>query len=274
MSAFTAYLPEGLTGSVAFKGRLWGTTDQLSAAGTVQVPQLDYNGLSISNGQADISCAGSDIAVTHVTAAVAGGSLTGSGTYNRESSDFHADLQAEGIQLEAIPQLPASMLGTVSATLQAAGNVQSGQVTAKGQASATGLSYNGLEADTATTDFAYADGVISLSQLTASVQGGTVTANGTYDTKNKDLNGVFTAKDIPLSMFAGYAAVPMSGTISAAGQVFGTGPAWNVIFHAANGSIKDMPFDSLDGSLSGTGSQIQILSFGGTRMVPTRPAAK
>lgn len=260
LSAFTAYLPEGLTGSVAFKGRLWGTTDQLSAAGTVQVPQLDYNGLSISNGQADISCAGSDIAVTHVTAAVAGGSLTGSGTYNRESSDFHADLQAEGIQLEAIPQLPASMLGTVSATLQAAGNVQSGQVTAKGQASATGLSYNGLEADTATTDFAYADGVISLSQLTASVQGGTVTANGTYDTKNKDLNGVFTAKDIPLSMFAGYAAVPMSGTISAAGQVFGTGPAWNVIFHAANGSIKDMPFDSLDGSLSGTGSQIQIPS--------------
>lgn len=52
----------------------------------------------------------------------------------------------------------------------------------------------------------------------------------------------------------------MTGTFSAAGHLYGSGPDWNLIFHARDGSIQGMDFDSIDGSLSGSGSRILIPS--------------
>lgn len=260
LAAFADKLPAGISGTAAFKGSIWGTASEIRGSGTLTVPELTYDGTTLYHGEVVFSCDGSQTDISHLSADAAGGHLEGSGTYNLSSGDFQASLDADSIHLEEISQLPVSVLGTVSASLTVSGNQNQGTVQASGHASAAGFSYNGIEADQAEGDFIYADGLLSLSGLTASVQGGTVRVHGVYDTEGPRTDLSFTADNLPLDMASAYAAVPMTGTFSAAGHLYGSGPDWNLIFHARDGSIQGMDFDSIDGSLSGSGSRILIPS--------------
>ena len=148
----------------------------------------------------------------------------------------------------------------MSASLAISGNQQTGSLRASGHASAVGLSYNGIGADRAEGDIYYEDGLLSLTDFNASVQGGTVRVNGVYDTQGAQTNLSFTADNLPLDMVSAYLAVPVTGTFSAAGHLYGPGPDWDMIFQARNGSVQGMPFDTIDGSVSGTGGRILIPS--------------
>jgi hypothetical protein len=55
-------------------------------------------------------------------------------------------------------------------------------------------------ADRAEGDIYYEDGLLSLTDFNASVQGGTVRVNGVYDTQGAQTNLSFTADNLPLDM--------------------------------------------------------------------------
>ena len=261
LAAFADVLPVAVTGSVGFTGRIWGTVQELRASGTVTVPELEYEGLVLTDGKATIVTNGDTIDIEDLSANIAGGSFRGQGSYDMASGNFGADVHAADIQLEAIPQLPAAVLGSVTADVTIAGNRSDGSLQASGYATAAGLSYNGLEADQAAADFTYADGVLALDSLTASVQGGTLAAQGVFDTQGDRTNISFTADDLPLSLAENYVSLSLAGTFSAAGHLYGAAPDWDIIFRARTGSIQGMPFDSLDGTLSGSASLIRIPSL-------------
>jgi translocation and assembly module TamB len=257
LSAFSLQLP--ITGTVGWTGSVWGSIENLSASGTVTVASADYDGLTVSNGTADVTYEHQLIQLDKVAADVAGGHVTGKGTYGIDSGDFTASVQASDISLEAIPQIPVSVTGMVSAEVTAFGNSHdSKNIQAQGQVSATSLSYNGIEADQVSAHLAYKDGIAAISEATAAIGGGSVQVSGTFDVAANTPNITFTANQIPLDTFSAWASVPMSGTVSAAGHIWGTGSQWDVAFNAKSGTIKGMPFDSLDGSLQGQGQHIVI----------------
>lgn len=260
LSAFADMLPAGLSGTAAFTGSIWGTAGDIHGSGTLTIPELTYGGTTLHQGEAVFSYDGSRADISHIAADAAGGHVEGSGTYDRISGDFQASLDADSIHLEEISQLPVSVLGTVSASLAISGNQQTGSLRASGHASAVGLSYNGIGADRAEGDIYYEDGLLSLTDFNASVQGGTVRVNGVYDTQGAQTNLSFTADNLPLDVVSAYLAVPVTGTFSAAGHLYGPGPDWDMIFQARNGSVQGMPFDTIDGSVSGTGGRILIPS--------------
>lgn len=257
LSAFSLALP--VTGTVGWAGSIWGSIDDLSANGTVTVSSLDYDGIAVSNGSANVMYDHQLIQIDNLATDVAGGHVIGSGAYHIDSGDFTASVKASDISLEAVPQIPVSLLGTVSAEVTAVGNSQdSKNIQAQGQISATGLSYNGIEADQVSAHIAYSNGIAAISEATALINGGSVQASGTFDVNAMTPNITFTADQIPLDSFSPWTSIPMNGTVSAAGHIWGTDSQWDVAFNAKSGMIKNMPFDSLDGSLHGQGAHITI----------------
>lgn len=251
-----------VSGIIGWQGSVWGTADDISAKGTVTVSTLEYDGLSVSDGHADVMYQNHVGRVDALEADVAGGHISGSGIYYVDTGDFSASAKMKDIRLDAIPQVPAALLGTISADVAVSGNSNDRKnISGQGHVSATDLSYNGIEADQAACDVSYADGIASIRNLTASVANGSIQASGTFDVNTNTPDITFTASDIPLDLFESWLAVPMEGTVSAAGHIWGQEPQWNVAFSAQSGSIQHMPFDSVDGSLNGIAGHINIPSI-------------
>jgi translocation and assembly module TamB len=257
-----AVVPAGvevpISGTIGLQARLWGAADNLRAAGTVTLPDVDIQGLPVQDGKVDFEYGDKVVIINDLSAQVAGGQLSGRGSYVQETGDFSAAVVLDHIQLEQIPQIPVAVLGDVSGQLQAAGNSQSGAVQAQGTITAAGLSYNGLTTDTAQADFSYDNGLVTLAAAQLTVQGGTIQAGGTYDvnTGNSDIS--FSATNLPLQLFSAYANIPLAGTVSAAGHVWGNEPQWEASFHAQKGAVRNVLFDSVTGTAHGSGGQIVI----------------
>lgn len=257
IGAFSLGIP--VTGIVGWKGTVWGTAADPSVQGKLTVSSLSYNGIDVSNGGADITYQNHVAEIDNLDVDVAGGHVSGNGVYNSDSGEFSSNVQADSIGLENIPQVPANLIGTVSAKAAVYGNSHDSK-TIQGQAhvDALGISYNGIEADKASCDLIYSGGIATVSNLTASVAGGKIQASGTFDTTTNRPDITFTAVNLPMDMLSAWLSVPVEGTLSAAGHVWGDEPQWNIAFSAKSGSIKNMPFDSIDGSLHGSGRQINI----------------
>lgn len=258
LTALTDQLP--VSGTAGFTGKAWGTMQNLSIDGDVTIGALDYEGLTLSNGAAHVVYHQDDVTIDSLGVDVAGGHIDGSGKGSVKSGDFSGTASFDGITLEMIPQIPVSVTGVVSGTASAYGNAKNDQITAQAHVEGQGLSYMGATIDTAVADVDYADGLAVVHSLDASVAGGTLQASGTFDTKNNVPDITFTAAAIPLDIASPWLSIPVSGTVSAAGHVWGSPMQWNLAFNAANGVIKGMPYDSIDGSLHGTGNHIEIPS--------------
>lgn len=258
LDAFSEFIPAPVSGTVGFKGTLWGTADDVSGKGKLTASNVAYDGWLLDDGAADISYADHVAQIENLTAHAAGGEITGRGAYHADTGDFTAEAKAASVDLSQIPAVPVSVLGSVSAEVQAAGNLQSGTVQALGRAEAYGLSYNGIESDRSSADFSYTDGVITLSNLDMAVGGGTIRGGGTYDMHTGAPNIAFTAENVSLDVLSSAASVPMSGSVSAAGHVYGPDLQWELSVSGRNGSIQHLAFDSIDGTLRGVGRQIEI----------------
>lgn len=247
-----------VSGSVGIRARLWGTLDAPNASGTIALESGDIQGVAVQNSHADFSYENETFFVRQAEAHIAGGLVQGSGSYSWKSSNYNVNVQLENVHLEDIPQIPVSITGTVSGTIEAAGNIARHAISGQGQVSAAVLSYDGVEAQQAQIGFSYTDGLLHILNAKADVQGGTIQADGTYDW-NKGIADIrFSAVNVPLSLFSAYVSIPLTGNISAMGRVYGAEPKWDMNFHAVSGSIKNVPFDNMNGVLNGEGQHIDI----------------
>lgn len=255
--SFLADLP--LSGTAGFTGTVWGTVDNLRLEGNVTLHDASYDGLLIEHAGAVVRYDGQRGSLDDLHAAVAGGTVSGSGTYDKETGAVAVTAHADSVDLSRIPQLPVSLLGVVSGDVTLAGNLNDlPGLTARGSLSAGALSYDGIEVDSAAGDVFYQDGVITLQNGTAAVGDGVIHADGAYHLANGDGAASFTAEKVPLAIFASYLGTPLSGTVSAAGHISGSEPRWDVVFTASSGEAAGMPFDRLEGSLLGTGTAVTI----------------
>jgi len=256
-----AALAQGLTlpfsGNIGTRCHVWGTTDDWSAAGTVTMPDIMAQGVAVHNASVSFTYDQGVADISSLSADVAGGHVEGTGRYNQNSGDFSAAVKTDAISLEQIPQIPVSILGTVSGQADVQGNVNDlSKIHAVGNMAATGISYNGIDAESAQIDFSYDKGMLFVHQASAVIGGGTVLASGTYGGAATDLSVVL--QDIPLGLASSYAGVPLTGLVSATGRVFGSNPDWDGEFTATAGTVQGAPFDTIHGIIQGRGSRIQI----------------
>lgn len=259
LSAFSSLIPVLVTGSVGYKGTLWGSMDHLNGKGVVSGHALSYQGVTVDDAQANITYENNTILLDDVTAHSAGGTLQGFGTYHADTGEYTASVSAQNIDLSQMPGVPISILGTVSADVQLQGNSKdSSSLQAAGHVAVEDASYNGMTLPHIETDAAYAGQVLSFSQLQAQIGQGTLSASGTYDLKTQTPHISFTMADIPLDILTPYVSVPMEGTLQAAGHMYGPDWQWDASFHAANGMVKGMVFDDIEGNVTGQGERIEF----------------
>lgn len=258
LDAFADKLDLPVSGSVGFDGTVWGTAEHAEGRGKASFSHIDYDGAVIDDGTADVSYIDGVARFDQAELHGAGGTVRGSGAYDGETGGFEASIQAEGIDLSRIPQVPVSVLGVVSAHVQAAGNSQSGDVRLSGTVSGDGLSCNGVAADHAEGTVAYAGGTVTVSDVVIQAGGGLIQGGGTYDTAADAPDFAFTADHVALDILQPVLPVPVRGTVSAAGRIYGAGWQWEASVSASDGSVQHMDFDTIDGTMTGVGRHIDI----------------
>lgn len=258
VDAFSHFISEPVSGIVGFKGTVWGTADNISGKGTATVSDVNYNGWEITDGTADVFYADHMAQVSDLEAHTAGGVINGSASCRVDTGDFDADIQVSSIDLSTIPAIPYAVLGTVSADVKVAGNWKDSRIQALGSAHVQGLSYDGMEIDEGTADVSYHDGLLALADVDIRAGGGTICGGGTYDLNEHIPDIAFTADNVSLAMLSPAVSIPMSGTVSAAGRIYGPDAQWNVSISAKDGMIQHMPFDTIDGTIQGVGRTLNI----------------
>lgn len=259
LSAFSGQLQLPLTGTIGLDGKLWGTADDWEGSGKVTAANVTYdNSITIDYANADVSYADHVVSVEKLNANTAGGTIAASGMYDVNSGDYQAKGTAQQMRLERVPGVPEQVSGAVSADFQVLGNSLAQHMQADAHVTGTDIAYNGVAVDRLSGDILYADGIATIQGLTASVAGGTIAGSGTYNVAEKNPDISFTAAELPLAMLESLVSEPLSGTFDAAGHVTGTELDWDLVFSAKNGDVKGMSFDSLYGSIQGTGSHIYI----------------
>ena len=256
VTAFADYLPTAVSGTAGFQGTVWGTPQDVSARGTASLHDVTYDGYTVDEVRADLAYSHDRVDIASLSAQAYGASLTGKGVYDVRSGAYEADVDVQGLDLSALPGVPAAVMGNLSASLHAAGNSQDGSIVATGQVKASNLSYNGLTVDTAAGDVAYDGRIVTLRSGHAEAGGGSVDVSGSYDVDSQTPHLTFTGHDLPLDMASPFVSLPLSGTADLSGHVDGS--QWDVAFSASQGQIKGVPFDSLDGTARGQGSRIEI----------------
>ena len=149
VTAFADYLPAAVSGTAGFQGTVWGTPQDVSARGTASLHDVTYDGYTVDEVRADLAYSHDRVDIASLSAQAYGASLTGKGVYDVRSGAYEADADVQGLDLSALPGVPAAVMGNLSASLHAAGNSQDGSIVATGQVKASNLSYNGLTVDTA-----------------------------------------------------------------------------------------------------------------------------
>ena len=152
VTAFADYLPTAVSGTAGFQGTVWGTPQDVSARGTASLHDVTYDGYTVDEVRADLAYSHDRVDIASLSAQAYGASLTGKGVYDVRSGAYEADADVQGLDLSALPGVPAAVMGNLSASLHAAGNSQDGSIVATGQVKASNLSYNGLTVDTAAGD--------------------------------------------------------------------------------------------------------------------------
>lgn len=261
LAAFSDFIPVPVGGSVGFTGKLWGTADNISADGQVNANNLTYADYTIDQAKAHVRFENKMLTADEADIQAFGGEVTGKIAYNTESGAYTGEGEVAHLDLTQIPNLPVSVLGNVSAQVQAAGNGKDGTIQAQAHVQADDLSYEGLNIDQAAGDVTYDGHTAVVRNAQAALGGGSVSVSGSYDLDHDLPDFSFMASDLPLDMASSFAGVPMSGTADLAGHLTGSTPVWDVTVSAKNGAIKGMPFDSIDGAINGQGSQIQIPSL-------------
>ncbi len=256
ISAFADVLPVAVSGTAGFKGQVWGTAADVSARGKASLKDVTYDGYTVDTAEADLSYVDKRLNIESLTARAFGADLTASGVYDTDSGAWQGKADIANLDLTAVPNLPLSVMGTVSASLQAAGNSKDGSVTAAGQVTADDLSYDGLTVDKAMGDIAYDGHVVTLRNGQADVGGGTLGFSGSYDLDSQTPHLSFTGHGLPLDMASPFVSLPMAGTVDISGHL--DGQVWDAAVSAADGQIKGVPFDHIDGSVHGQGSRIEI----------------
>lgn len=256
VTAFADYLPTAVSGTAGFQGTVWGTPQDVSARGTASLHDVTYDGYTVDEVRADLAYSHDRVDIASLSAQAYGASLTGKGVYDVRSGAYEADVDVQGLDLSALPGVPAAVMGNLSASLHAAGNSQDGSIVATGQVKASNLSYNGLTVDTAAGDVAYDGRIVTLRSGHAEAGGASVDVSGSYDVDSQTPHLTFTGHDLPLDMASPFVSLPLSGTADLSGHVDGS--QWDVAFSASQGQIKGVPFDSLDGTARGQGSRIEI----------------
>ena len=246
VTAFADYLPAAVSGTAGFQGTVWGTPQDVSARGTASLHDVTYDGYTVDEVRADLAYSHDRVDIASLSAQAYGASLTGKGVYDVRSEAYEADAEVQGLDLSALPGVPAAVMGNLSASLHAAGNSQDGSIVVTGQVKASNLSYNGLTVDTAAGDVAYDGRIVTLRSGHAEAGGGSVDVSGSYDVDSQTPHLTFTGHDLPLDMASPFVSLPLSGTADLSGHVDGS--QWDVAFSASQGQIKGVPFDSLDGT--------------------------
>ena len=258
IGAFQKDLPVPVTGTVGFDGTLWGTAEDIQGKGHVTVSNLTYEDYHLDSLAADVVYAKQNVQVDNLTAQYGGGTIQAAGTYAMNTGDYAAHASVQNLDLSQVPQVPVSILGTVSVDVDVTGNSKTKALTASGHVTGTDLSYNGLTVDQASSDITYDHDILSFQDFQASLGQGTIEGSGTYDMATGTPYISFTANDIPLDILQPYISVPVTGTATLAGHVNGPDFDWDVALAAKNGAVKGMPFDSIDGTIKGTKDTITI----------------
>lgn len=258
IAAFSDFISAPVSGTAGFKGTVWGTADNVSGKGRLSVSNVNYDGWIVADGTADISYTDHIAQISGLEAHAAGGLLQGTASYHADTGDFAADMKATSVDVSQLPHMPAAVLGTVSADVQAAGNWPDGRVQALGRAEAWGLSYDGIEADYGAANISYNNGLVTVADLNIDAGGGTIRGGGTYDINTNTPDIAFTAEGVSLDMLSPAVSVPISGVASAAGHIYGPDMQWDIAVNAENGMIQHMAFDTIDGTVRGRGRHIDI----------------
>lgn len=258
LEAFSSFLPIPVTGSIGYKGTLWGSVQAIHGKGTVSVHNISYDGITVDDGTADIVYDNDVVQLNHLVAHGAGGTLQGFGVYHTDNGEYTASVAANDIDVSQIPNAPISLLGNVSADMKIQGNSKENLLQAVGHIAADDVSYQGISLPHIETDAAYTNQTLSFSNLFAQVGTGTLTGNGTYDLQAQIPDITVTASDMPLDIAAPYISIPLDGTVNAVGHIYGPDWQWDASFSAQHGAIQGMAFDSIDGTVQGTGKKIEF----------------
>lgn len=139
----------------------------------MEAPWLSYEGLAIHDGALEAALSHGVVEVERLDVGVAGGSLRATGSYDIHTGKMKGSFTADAIHAEEIPQVPVSIVGTVSGTGDVRGDVHDiNSLQGRGTFHVDGLSYNGLTCDSADVQASYSDGIAYIHSLTASIGDG------------------------------------------------------------------------------------------------------
>ncbi len=116
-----------VSGTLNLNATVGGTLGNLNGGGHLAVNGGQLYGEPYKSLNADLTFAGQDVGASQLTLLIGGGEITGSGGYNLTSKRFHAQTQANGLNLDNFQVLKKSPLvvhGQLAFNVQASGTAQ------------------------------------------------------------------------------------------------------------------------------------------------------
>ena len=281
---------EDISGTLSGTVHLDGTFSHPVVSGKVSVKAVSFRGSEIEDGTGSFIWQDGKISFRSLFLHMAGGTIQGKGSYDTESGQYDLSVAGNQISLERIPNI-FSLSGTISGRASVQGNA-AGIESVSGDAEGTDVSYDGISAGhvsallnkeaggiwhiafdgtsvsargaeaEAIQGYAEGDGDHwTISYLNGKSGDGAFSLSGSYEDGSVDL--FLRMGQADLGEFAGLAGVSAQGRISLNAEIRGPldAPAFSGSFHAEDGNIRGMHFDSADGELESDGTTLTISSL-------------
>ena len=261
------------TGGVTADVHVTGTLAAPMAAGRLTAAAGAVNDVTFQNAAADVSYADGVLAVEQLTAAVFGGTLTGSGIYDTRAHSYTAHLTADGVRFAQLRALSASVPEEIDGALRADLGIDghgTDMPTVYGSAEVTDGSYRNIPVERASASFIVRGKDVTIDFLSLNLPNDTDLGIEGKITGGSALDLRFYGSHADLSLLNGLDdRLSFSGLSDFSGVVHGDihDPHVEMQVSATNGDLLYQPFDSLpfraEGSLSGIGIHDFSMERGG-----------
>ncbi len=244
-----AVLPEQeAKGAAAVSLSVEGTLNHPKLFGRAEAKKLQYAGYEAEDLEADVFFENEMVQITAAQAKIGGGSIAGNGSYDMGTGKWQAHVLAEQIDISQLPAAyTAGMQGILSGSASAAGTADTIEQ-ARAFLGGTQLMYNGIQADEGELQAEWNQGEIEIPWLRLVIGNGGISGYGKIGSEGTSLR--LAGSHIPLAAFSSAAQTEMSGDLAFTAQVHGADSyTGDIRISAADGKIKDIPFDEIYGGI-------------------------
>lgn len=250
-----------LRGKIAFQAAVSGRVDNPVVEGEFRLPQGDYSGFGIANGNARLRMENQLVTLYDVQADMLGGHLTATGTFDIPNTVYQLQVSGKNIDSSAVPAGVAGLSGRADFEigLSGKGSLQGAVINGSLQmasGSAGGIGFSNLAGG-----FLYQNEVLTLDYLSAKVGDGSISASGVVPLEGNALAVAVRGQAMPLAALGNLDnEINLDGTADFTGQVTGSLaiPVFTCDFTAADGQAFHQPFTSAQGRLVLTTDTLQL----------------